>query len=196
MRPVQRKRPCILLFTFVHRSLTVIYRPPHAVKWASNASRPLHREHCKRLGAPDPDHRTCPEHPVLSVRVTHISEAAPNTPTRFNPRPVPGVRCLSVTRPGTDSTPDAQAEHPVPPWPASGASVANIRWHSCDFSKLPTTALEKMHFIFSRASNPVSQARREEERNPTSLYPSTSTSFSKCANTTKCTPRCAVLAFS
>ena len=152
------------------------------------SSGPLPREHCKRSGAPDPNHRTRPERPVLSVRDTHRRQAAPDAPTGFNPHPVPGVWCLTLIEPGTDSTPDAQAPCPVPPRPMSGAR---------DFSKLPTGAIENMHFIFSKVLNPVSQARREGERNPTPLYPSTSTSFSKCANTTKCTPRCAsVLAFS
>jgi len=63
--------------------------------------------------------------------------------------------------------------------------------HSRDLSNFPTGAIEDMHFNFSKST----ESRRE--RNPSSLYPSNSTPFSKCDNTTKCVPTSArVLAFS
>ena len=68
---------------------------------------------------PDPYHRTHPERPVLSVRDTHWGQATPDTQTRSSRRPVPGVRCLTLAERGTDSTPDAQTQCPVPPRPAS-----------------------------------------------------------------------------
>ena len=37
--------------------------------------------------------------------------------------------------------------------------------------KFPTGAIENMHLIFSKASNPTSQARREGERNPNPSQP-------------------------
>jgi len=53
------------------------------------------------------------------------------------------VQCLTLAKPDTDCTPDAQTQRPVPPWPASGAR---------DFSKFPTGAIENMHFIFSKST--------------------------------------------
>ena len=92
--------------------------------------------------------------------------------------PVPSVWCLTLTEPGCLHTGHTGT--------ASGAS--GLASGARDFSKIPTSAIENMHFIFSKS---------EGERNPSSLYPSNSTSFSKCANTTMCKPTCAcVLAFS
>ena len=118
------------------------------------------------MASPDPQHWTRPEHPVLSVRGTRRSQAALDTPTGFNPHPVPGARCLTLTQLGTDSTPDAQAQHPVPPWPAFG--------HSRDFSKLSTSAIENMYFIFSKSAKShlaSSVGGREEPKTVSTLQP-------------------------
>jgi len=87
-----------------------------------------------------------------------------------------------VTPQEADSTPDAQALRPVP----LGQRPVSV---SATSPKFPTDAIENKHFIFSKALNPA-------ERNPNPLYPSNSSSFSKCVNTTMCVPTSAsVLAF-
>jgi len=98
---------------------------------------------------------------VLSVRVTCRGQAAPDAPTGFNPSPVQSIRCLTLIELGTDSTPDAQAQRPVPPRPAFGH----------DFSKLPGV-IENIHLIFSKELNPAEQARQEGEinANPSLLF--------------------------
>ena len=96
--------------------------PTHRTR--SKASSPLPREHCKCARTPDAHHRTHPERPVLSVRNTRRSQAAPDAPTGFNLCPVPSVRCLTLTRPRTDSTPDAQPQRPMPPQSSSGDTPA------------------------------------------------------------------------
>jgi len=90
---------------------------PLDTPWACG---PLPREKYKRARALDVHHRTHPERPVLSVRNTCRNPIAPDAPIGLNPHPVPGVRCLTLTEPGTDSTPKTQAQRPVPPRPASG----------------------------------------------------------------------------
>ena len=84
------------------------------------------------------------------------------TTGRSSLRPMPGVRCLTLPEPGSLHTGRSDT--------ASGASEpASGEEHSRDFSKTHTDAIENMHFIFSKAPNPASQARREGERNPSSL---------------------------
>ena len=112
------------------------------------------------------------------------SHATPDAHIGSSPHPVQSVWCSTLTVLGTDSTPDAQAQRPVPPRQASDEC------HSRNFSKLSTGALENIHLIFSKNV----ESRRGTQ---TPLYPSTSTSFLKCANRTKCVSTCArVLAFS
>jgi len=76
--------------------------------------------HYKRSGAPDASHCMHPKRLVPLDRVTHRGQVAPDAPARFNPRPVQSVWCLTLTQSGTDNTPDAQAQRPVPLRPASG----------------------------------------------------------------------------
>jgi len=149
-------------------------------------------------------HRTRATGRTLSVRCSPdpCAERVGKRPHtgRAPPDAQASVRCLSsgaLPYLGQAlSAPDAQTQRPVLQKPASGECFLSEK-HSRDFSKISTGAIEKMHFIFSKAPNPASQARREGERNPSSLYPSNFTSFSKCANTTTCKPTCArVLAFS
>jgi len=130
--------------------------------WASDSHQrthsepgPLPREHCKHAGTSLPQHQTRSEHSVLSVRVTRRSQAAPDAPIGINPRPVCGVRCLTLIEPGTDSTPDTQAQHLVPLRPASGEyfSTRNSPASSLNF---PPVQKQIMQFIFSKASNPAS----------------------------------------
>ena len=131
-------------------------------------------------------HRTRPEHPMLSVRVTCRSQTASDAPIGFNPRPVTSVRCLTLTGAGTDSTPNAQAQRPVPLRPASSEK------HSHDFYKLSTSAIESMHYIFSKAPNPT-----KLERNPNPSLPFKLHLLLKvCQHHHVCTTNASVLAFS
>jgi len=69
--------------------------------------------------------------------------------------------------------------------------------HSHDFSKLFTSTIENMYFIFSKALNPVSQARRKEERNPNPSLPFKLHLILKvCQHHHVCTNNTSVLAFS
>jgi len=88
-----------------------------------------------------------------------------------------------------DSAPDTQDRRPMPLRPASG--------HSRNFSKLSTGAIEKC-ISFSQKQRILPRKLGGMERGTqTPLYPSNSTSFLKCANTTMCVPTYAnVLAFS
>jgi len=61
----------------------------------------------------------------------------------------------------------------------------NWVWH---FSNHSTGAIENMYFIFSKASNPTSQAQWEGERNPNPSLPFKLHLLCKCANTTKWPP--------
>ena len=140
---------------------------------------PKLRKVYKLAGSLDAEHRTVQCSPDLYPE--RFAKRA-NT-GRSSLRPVPGVRCLTLAEPGSLHTGRTST--------ASGASGPASEKHSRDFSKFPTGAIEKyaLHFL--------KKAPNQRPRNPSSLYPSNSTSFSKCANTTKCKPTCAcVLAFS
>ena len=69
--------------------------------------RSLTQRALKNARTPDAHHQTHLEHPVLSVRDSRRSQAAPDAPTGFNLRPVLSVRGLTLTGLGTDSTLDA-----------------------------------------------------------------------------------------
>ena len=78
--------------------------------------------------------------------------------------------------------------HPVQclmsPRTASGECFPSKK-HSCNFSKLPTGAMENMCFIFSKVSNPTELARGREE--PKALSTSlTTTSFAKVLTPPMC----------
>jgi len=176
----------------MRRSLAVICKPPDANKWSPDASgdqRTLTQRVYQTHTSPNAEHRTRPVLTVpahrevcktstqrthttgrtLSVRCSqsetlYWSQATPDAWTGNTLRLVQCVRCSTLTEPSTDSTPDAKA------------SVRCLRAlrpvkHSRDFLKNSIDAIENMLFIFSKASNPVSQARRERERNLNSSQP-------------------------
>jgi len=169
----------------------------------------VRREVCKRAGSPDPHHRTRPERSVpypesttnaqghqtqttgraLSVRCSQSESPAKVSQHRTCQQGLTSVRCLTLTEPGTNSTPDVQAHRPVPPRPASGALPQLLQTSHRHNRKYA------LHFLKSVESRRASSAGGRGTQTP--LYPSTSTSFSKCANTIKCVPTSArVLAFS
>ena len=85
------------------------------------------------------------------------------------------VRCV---HPNKYHSPDAQSASDAAP-DAANTSI----WQ--DFFKLSTGTIENMCFIFSKAPNPASQARRKGERNPNPSLPLELHLLCKCANTTK-----------
>ena len=70
-----------------------------------------------------------------------------------------------------DNTPDAKGQRPVPPRSASGECFSDR-----DFSKFPTSAIENIHLIFSKAPN-VPTPPSPERGTHTPLNPRNSTSF-------------------
>jgi len=117
-------------------------------------------------------------YPVLNPSTTaHRTR----TTGRSSLRLAPVVRCLTLAGPGIDYTGRTDS--------ASGASVASVR---CVF--LSEKTLPRLLQISHRRNRKYAF---HFLKNPSSLYPSNSTSFSKCANTTECVPTSArVSAFS
>jgi len=178
---VLQKQPRVSTLNLTRRTLTVTCKPPdafgahrsHAQRGLQNARAPdahhrthfwasglLPREHYKYARSPDPHHRTHPERPVLSIRVTLKSQAAPDTPTVFNLRPVLNPNRAShrqhTGRPGY--APVAHGQRPV-------------RETLPRLLQISHRAIENMYIIFSKAPNSASQARREREKNPNPSLP-------------------------
>ena len=146
------------------------------------------RELRKLAGSPDASHRTHPERPVLTGLTPREGCKMPAhrtlTTGRTGLRPVPIVRCLTLAGPGSLHTGRSDTASGASE-PASGECFLSEK-HSRDFSKNSHRRNRKyaLHFL-------------EKRPDPSSLYLSNSTSFSKCANTTTCVPTSArVLAFS
>ena len=133
----------------------------------------MRRELRKLTGSPDASHRTHPQRPVLTGPMRREGRKTPAhrtlTTGRSKLRPVPIVRCLTLTESGSLHTGRSDTASGASE-PASGECFLSEK-HSRDFSKIPTGAIENMHLIFSKAPNPAEQARREGERNPNPSQP-------------------------
>ena len=127
----------------------------------------MRRELRKLAGSPDASHRTHPERPVLTGlmrrEVCKTTSHRTHTTGRSKLRPVPIIRCLTLTESGCLLTGRTGT--------ASGASesasgeCSSARKHSRYFSKFPTGAIENMQFIFlkSAESRLASSAGGREE---------------------------------
>ena len=127
---------------------------------------PVRREVVKRTGSPDSHHRTLLECPVLLDRNTRTLTINVMH-HRMHQQCLATVRFSLHLCQKQERTRHSGVASDVPLRPVSDECFPREK-HSRDFSKLSIGIIENIHFIFSKASNPASQAQWEGERNANS----------------------------